>query len=34
MRDLCATPSNWRCTRTLPEYLRAHDVVAIEGVDT
>ena len=34
VRDLCATPSNWRCTRTLPEYLRAHGVVAIEGVDT
>lgn len=34
VRDMCATPSNWRSTQTLPEYLREHSVVAIEGVDT
>ena len=34
VRDLCATPSNWRSAQTLPEYLRGHNVVAIEGVDT
>ena len=34
VRDLCATPSNWRSTMSLPEYLREHNVVAVEGVDT
>lgn len=34
VRDMCATPSNWRSTCTLPDYLRKHGVVAIEGVDT
>lgn len=34
VRDLCTTPSNWRSTMTLPDYLRAHGVVAVEGVDT
>lgn len=34
VRDMCATPSNWRSTHSLPEYLKSHDVVAVEGVDT
>lgn len=34
VRDLCTTPSNWRSTKSLPDYLREHNVVAIEGVDT
>ena len=34
VRDMCATPSNWRSEVTLPDYLREHGVVAIEGVDT
>ena len=34
VRDLCTTPSNWRSTMSLPDYLCAHGVVAIEGVDT
>lgn len=34
VRDLCATPSNWRSDVSLPEYLESHGVVAIEGVDT
>lgn len=34
VRDMCATPSNWRSTSTLPDYLREHGIVAIEGVDT
>ena len=34
VRDLCATPSNWRSAQGLPDYLRDHGVVAVEGVDT
>ena len=34
VHDMCATPSNWRSTVSVPEYLRAHGIVAIEGVDT
>ena len=34
VRDMCATPSNWRSTASLPDYLRAHGVVAVEGIDT
>ncbi len=34
VRDMCATPSNWRSEVTLPDYLREHGVVAVEGVDT
>lgn len=34
VRDLCATPSNWRSALSLPEFLEQHGIVAIEGVDT
>jgi carbamoyl-phosphate synthase small subunit len=34
MRECCFEPSNWRATASLPEYLRKHNVVAIDGVDT
>lgn len=34
VRDMCTTPSNWRSRVSLPDYLRDHGVVAIEGVDT
>lgn len=34
VRDLCTTPSNWRSTMSLPDFLKTHNVVAIEGVDT
>ena len=34
VRDMCATPSNWRSEMSLPEYLKAEGIVAIEGVDT
>lgn len=34
VRDMCATPSNWRSAVSVPEYLRAHGIVAIEGIDT
>ncbi|MBQ9004214.1 MAG: glutamine-hydrolyzing carbamoyl-phosphate synthase small subunit [Eggerthellaceae bacterium] len=34
VRDMCATPSNWRSDLTLGDYLAREGVVAIEGVDT
>jgi carbamoyl-phosphate synthase small subunit len=34
IRDLSLTVSNWRNTQSLPEYLKANNVVAISGIDT
>ncbi len=34
MHECCKTPSNWRATQPLPEYLCEHGIVGIEGVDT
>ncbi len=34
IRDLPAMASNWRCEKTLEEYLCEHKVVAIAGIDT
>jgi carbamoyl-phosphate synthase small subunit len=34
IRDSPPRASSWRAQRTLPEYLRSHDVVAIAGIDT
>ena len=34
MRDYCPTPSNWRSAEPLHRYLKKHDIVAIEGIDT
>lgn len=34
VRDMCAQPSNWRSHGSLSDFLRKHDVVAIEGIDT
>ena len=34
VRDMCRTPNNWTSQGSLPELLRKHGVVAIEGVDT
>lgn len=33
-REICQTPSNWRLTKTLPEFLEENKVVGIEGIDT
>lgn len=33
-RDVCPTPSSWRSEMPLPQFLREHGIVAIEGVDT
>ena len=34
MRDSPLRASSWRAQRTLPEYLQAHGVIAIAGIDT
>lgn len=34
VRDMCYTPSNWRSVISVPDYLRQHGIVAIEGIDT
>lgn len=34
VRELCRTPSNYRSTKSLDEYLRDAGVVGIEGIDT
>ena len=34
IRDLSLSTSNWRSTQSLPDYLKANNVVAIAGVDT
>ena len=34
MRECCFEPSNWRATQSLPDYLVANNIVAIDGVDT
>jgi carbamoyl-phosphate synthase small subunit len=34
VRDVPRRASNWRCTESLSDYLKRHDVVAIAGIDT
>ncbi|MCK5861256.1 MAG: glutamine-hydrolyzing carbamoyl-phosphate synthase small subunit, partial [Candidatus Hydrogenedentes bacterium] len=34
MRECCFEPSNWRATESLPDYLKRHNIVAIDSVDT
>jgi carbamoyl-phosphate synthase small subunit len=33
-RNVTFTPSNWRSRQSLPDYLKAHNVVGIAGLDT
>ncbi|MEL7316801.1 MAG: glutamine-hydrolyzing carbamoyl-phosphate synthase small subunit [Cyanobacteria bacterium J06559_3] len=33
-RNICQTPSNWRMTQSLPEYLQQHGIPGIWGIDT
>jgi carbamoyl-phosphate synthase small subunit len=33
-RNICESPSNWRCTQSLPNYLKAHGIPGIFGLDT
>lgn len=34
VREACAIPSNWRSKESLPDYLKRHGILGIEGVDT
>ena len=34
INELCRQPSNWRSKRTLESYLKDHNVIGIQGVDT
>ena len=34
VRQMCREPSNFAATSTVPDWLREHGVVAIEGIDT
>jgi carbamoyl-phosphate synthase small subunit len=34
VKDYTAQPSNWRAAQPLDEYMRAHGVVGIQGIDT
>lgn len=34
VRELCRTPSNFRSTRSLEDYLRAANIIGLEGIDT
>ena len=34
VRELCREPSNYRSQESLDEYLKRHDVIGIEGIDT
>ncbi len=34
VHDMCHTPSNWRSSISLPEYLKDNGIVAVEGIDT
>jgi carbamoyl-phosphate synthase small subunit len=34
VKECCKTPSNWRSTMSLPEYLTKAGVMGIEGIDT
>jgi carbamoyl-phosphate synthase small subunit len=33
-RNVCEIPSNWRSRQSLPDYLKAHRIVGIAGIDT
>ncbi|BAC08311.1 glutamine-hydrolyzing carbamoyl-phosphate synthase small subunit [Thermosynechococcus vestitus] len=33
-RNICDIPSNWRSQQSLPDYLKAHRIPAIYGIDT
>lgn len=33
-RNITSIPSNWRSRQSLPDYLKAHNVVGIAGIDT
>ena len=34
VKECCKEPSNWRAKETLPDYLKRHGVMGLEGIDT
>lgn len=34
VRELCNSPSNWRSVETLNDYLKRHNIIGIQGIDT
>ncbi len=34
VKEMCETPSSWRSEASLPQFLKEHNTVAIQGVDT
>jgi carbamoyl-phosphate synthase small subunit len=34
VKECCRQPSNWRAKESLPDYLKRHSVMGIEGIDT
>lgn len=34
VRELCQSPSNFRCTKDLNEYLKENKIIGLEGIDT
>ena len=34
VREYCEYPSNWRCEKSLAEYLRENELIGIDGIDT
>ena len=34
VREMCSYPSNFRCDKTLDQFLEENNIVAIEGIDT
>jgi carbamoyl-phosphate synthase small subunit len=34
VKECCKTPSNFRSSASLPQYLREHKIVGLEGIDT
>lgn len=34
VKECCKEPSNWRATESLPDYLKRHGVLGLEGIDT
>ena len=34
VKECCKVPSNWRSVKSLPDYLKEHGVLGLEGIDT
>lgn len=34
VKEACTYPSNWRATMSLPDYMKEHGIVGLQGIDT